>query len=99
MRWLLTGDEFDAKEAHRIGLVQEVLEPGRQLERAIEIAEVIAAQPLGVQATIASALRAVEQEEAVRALLPEIRRLMNTNDAKEGMMSFIERREARFTGS
>lgn len=100
MRWLLTGEEFDAQEAHRIGLVQEVVEPGRQLERAIEIAETIAAQaPLGVQATIASARRAVEQEEAARALLPEIMRLMNTNDAKEGMMSFIERREARFTGS
>jgi enoyl-CoA hydratase/carnithine racemase len=35
MRWLLTGDEFGADEAHRIGLVQEVVEPGKQLERAI----------------------------------------------------------------
>ena len=34
MRWLLTGDEFGADEAHRIGLVQEVIEPGKQLERA-----------------------------------------------------------------
>ena len=51
MRWLLTGDEFDAAEAHRIGLVQEIV-PARdaQLERALEIAETIAAQaPLGVQ--------------------------------------------------
>src|SRR5207253_9310001 len=29
MRYLLTGDEFNAAEAHRIGLVQEVVEPGQ----------------------------------------------------------------------
>lgn len=56
MRWLLTGDEFDAREAWRMGLVQEVVEPGRQHERALAIAETVARQaPLGVQATLASA--------------------------------------------
>jgi enoyl-CoA hydratase/carnithine racemase len=100
MRWLLTGDEFTADEAYRIGLVQEVVEPGRQLERALEIGQTIAAQaPLGVQATIASARHAVEQEAAARALLPEIMRLMGSKDAQEGMMSFLERRNANFTGS
>jgi enoyl-CoA hydratase len=99
MRWLLTGDEFDAQEAHRIGLIQEVVEPGRQLERAIAIAETIAAQaPLGVQATIASARSAVEQEAAARALLPEITRLMASEDAREGLQSFFERRAAPFSG-
>jgi enoyl-CoA hydratase len=99
MRWLLTGDEFDAAEAHRIGLVQEVVEPGKQLERAIAIAETIAAQaPLGVQATIASARRAVYEEAAARALLPEIQRLMATDDAREGLMSFLERRAGNYSG-
>jgi len=99
MRWLLTGEEFSAEEAHRIGLAQEVVEPGRQLTRAIEIAESIAAQaPLGVQATIASARRALVEEAAARALLPEIMKLMTTDDAREGMMSFLERRAAKFTG-
>src|SRR5271168_78230 len=73
MRWLLTGDEFDAAEAHRIGLVQELVEPGKQLDRAIAIAETIAAQaPLGVRATIASARQALNEEAVARALLPEI---------------------------
>jgi enoyl-CoA hydratase len=99
MRWLLTGDEFGAEEALRIGLVQEVVAPGRQLERAVQIAETIAAQaPLGVQATIASARKAQHEAEAAQALLPEILRLMGTEDAREGLQSFIERRSARFSG-
>jgi enoyl-CoA hydratase len=99
MRWILTGDELDALEAHRIGLVQELTEPGKQLDRAIAIAETIAAQaPLGVRATLESARRSRNEEAAARALLPEIVRLMKTDDAREGLMSFIERRAAKFTG-
>src|SRR6478672_7442629 len=63
MRWLLTGDEFGADEALRVGLVQEVVEPGAQLERAVAIAERIAAQaPLGVRATLASSRIAIDDE-------------------------------------
>jgi enoyl-CoA hydratase len=99
MRWLLTGDEFDAAEALRIGLVQEVVPVGRQLERALELAETIAAQaPLAVQATIVSARRAFADEAAIRALMPEVVRLMATDDAREGLMSFLERRKAQFSG-
>jgi enoyl-CoA hydratase/carnithine racemase len=99
MRWLLTGDEFDAQEAHRIGLVQEITEPGKQLDRAIFIAETIAAQaPLGVRATLASARRSLNEEAAARALLPEIVAMMQSEDAREGLMSFMERRSAKFTG-
>ena len=39
MRYLLTGDEITAPEALRMGLVQEVVEPGRQFDRALELAE------------------------------------------------------------
>jgi enoyl-CoA hydratase/carnithine racemase len=98
MRWLLTGEEFDAPEALRIGLVQEVAEGDRLFPRALQIAESVAAQaPLAVQATLASARRA-QSDEAGRHLLPEVLRLMQTEDANEGLRSFIERREARFTG-
>jgi enoyl-CoA hydratase len=99
MRWLLTGDEFDAAEAHRIGLVQEVTEPGKQLDRAIAIAETIAAQaPLGVRATIASARRSLNEAAAVAALMPELVKMMQSDDAREGLMSFLERRQAKFSG-
>jgi enoyl-CoA hydratase len=101
MRYLLTGDEFDAQEALRLGLVQEVVPVGQQLERAVAIAETIAAQaPLGVRATLASARKALVDghEAARRELLPTMRKLMGTEDAREGVRSFLERRTARFTG-
>lgn len=101
MRWLLTGDELDASEAYRIGLVQEIVEPDRALPRAIELAERIAAQaPLAVAATLRSARLAIDQGEAaaMRELLPELRALMATEDAKEGLASFVERRPGNFQG-
>ncbi len=100
MRWLLTGDELGADEALRIGLVQEVVEPGQQLARALELAERIAAQaPLGVRATLASARLAIADEaHAAARLLPDLRPIMTSDDAREGVQSFLERRAAKFTG-
>jgi len=102
MRWLLTGEPYDAQEAYRIGLVQEVVEPGRQLERALELAQAIATRsaPLGVKATLASAHRArLEGEQAAFARLDaDMAELFATDDGREGLQSFIERREAKFTG-
>jgi enoyl-CoA hydratase len=101
MRWLLTGDEFDPAEALRLGLVQQVVESGRQLDRAVELAERIAAQaPLAVKAILVSARRAVLEGEtaAARELHPELLPLLASDDAKEGVRSFVERRDARFIG-
>jgi len=101
MRWLLTGDTFDAAEARRLGLVQEVVEPGQQLARAVALATTIAKQaPLGVQATLKSARLAVEQGQAaaLAGMMADVRQLMTSDDAREGLMSFLERREARFSG-
>jgi enoyl-CoA hydratase len=102
MRWLLTGDRFDAQEALRIGLVQEVVPSGEGLEQALKIAETVAKRaPLGVRATLENARISMlqGQEAAVDALLPVARRLMNSKDADEGLRSFIERREADFEGA
>lgn len=101
MRWLLTGDEFDAQEALRIGLVQEVTDAGKERERALFIAERIAAQaPLAVKATRKAVLAGLEEgrQAGIDILLPSARALMDSEDAKEGMLSFVERREAKFTG-
>ncbi len=101
MRFLLTGQEFGAEEAHHIGLVQDIVSPGEQLIRARELAEVIAAQaPLGVQGTLANA-RVAEQHGIAAAkehLIDQLGLVLRSEDAQEGVMSFIERRTASFTG-
>ncbi|MDH5603637.1 MAG: crotonase/enoyl-CoA hydratase family protein [Cyclobacteriaceae bacterium] len=100
MRYLLTGDMFDAGEALRIGLIQEITE-GSPIERGMEIANTIASQaPLGVQASLTNAATAIEKgKEAARDnLMPTLLRLMDSEDAREGINSFLERREAVFKG-
>jgi len=101
MRFLLTAEPFGAAEALRIGLVQEA--PAREwlLERAVAIGEKIAAQaPLGVRATLESARLAQREGDAAaaRALRGEIQKLMATDDAREGLQSFLERRAGSFSG-
>ncbi|MFZ1654063.1 MAG: crotonase/enoyl-CoA hydratase family protein [Candidatus Nanopelagicales bacterium] len=101
MQFLLTAQEFDAAQALRIGLVQEVVPNGEQVARARELAQVIAKQaPLGVQGTLINARIARGQGhdaavEHIGALLPE---LLASKDAAEGIRSFIERRDADFSG-
>lgn len=102
MRWLLTGDEFDAAEALRIGLVQEIVESGEQVERAIALADHLAARaaPLGVRTTLASARTALNdgRQAAADRLVGDVQDLFTSNDAAEGVQSFVERRPASFQG-
>ncbi|MEM1413782.1 MAG: crotonase/enoyl-CoA hydratase family protein [Myxococcota bacterium] len=101
MRWLLTGERFGAAEAHRIGLVQEVVPVGEAFDRALALAEVIASRaPLGIRATLSSARAAVERGHAaghaeMMARLPPV---LHSEDAREGVQAFLERREGRFQG-
>lgn len=101
MRYMLTGDDFDAQEALRIGLVQEVVAPGRQVERALELAErIAAAAPLSIQATLASARLALTagEEEAARQLLPEFARLLRAEDMQERLKALQEGRQPVYKG-
>ncbi len=101
MYHLMLCDEFSAAEAHRIGLVQEVVPVGKQIDRAMEIANIIARNaPLGIQVTKEAGRKFIEAgEQAAIAYVPKIReRVMKTEDAAEGIRSFVERRPAVFKG-
>jgi enoyl-CoA hydratase len=101
MLHLLTGDKFDAAEALRIGLVQRVVAPEELFEAGLALADKIATQaPLAVQASLASARMAIEEGTgaANEKLIDHARGLMNSEDAREGMESFVERRDAVFRG-
>jgi len=99
MRILLTGDEIGAADALRLGLVQEVVPHGQQLERALALAQTVARQsPVGVRATLASARLACEagEREAFARMLPDLQQALAQDDAIEGLSAFLERREPRF---
>lgn len=101
MLHLLTGDEFGSAEALRLNFVQQVVPAGEELTMAVHIAEQIAAQaPLAVVATRLNVLKAIEHGPQVAMLdfLDVQQRLSNSDDAKDGVNSFVERRDARFKG-
>ena len=81
--------------------MQEIVPAGTQFERALAIARTIAEQaPLAVRASLASSRRYLEKGPL--GMRPEMdavqRKLAATEDAAEGVRSFVERRKARFTG-
>ena len=101
MRYLLTGEEWDAAAALRMGLIQEIVDPGRQFDRALELAERVCAQaPLGVQATLRSAWMGLTEGEIPAAvhLRDDMPAILASSDFAEGVASFRDRRPAKFTG-
>jgi enoyl-CoA hydratase/carnithine racemase len=101
MRYMLTGDEWGADEAYRLGLVQYVTPPGQQLDRAIAVArKIAAAAPLGIRATLGSARRALNdgQEAAFAALFPELARLAQSDDHEEYFRALQEKRAPAYQG-
>ncbi len=101
MYHLMLCDEFDAAEAYRVGLVQEVVASGTQVDRAMELARIITSNaPLGIQVMKEAGRQFIAAgEQAAIDALPSIRaRVMDTEDAREGIQSFIERRQAVFKG-
>lgn len=101
MKILLAGQEFSGEEAYRIGLVQELAPAEQVLERAIAQAELIARQaPLGVQATLrlSRLARARGHVAGLEAMIPELPPIMASEDSKEAVRAFAERRTPVFVG-
>ena len=101
MPYLLTGKAFDAQTADKLGIVSEVVPNGEEYERALTLAqEICKAAPLGVQGLLSSAQDA--SRNGAKAALANIHsylpHLFHSEDAKEGAMAMVERREAEFKG-
>jgi enoyl-CoA hydratase len=101
MRYLLTGDLFGAREASEMGLVSEVV-PDTEVEtRALDMAGRIAAlPPLAVGLIKEAVLQGLDASlEAGLALETKaIQLLFASEDQKEGMAAFIEKRKPKFRG-
>jgi len=99
--WTLTGQMVPARKAFAANLVSELVPKGQALPRAIQIAEQIASMPpLAVQA-IREATRLGADMPLDTALALERRlfeRLFDTQDQKEGMRAFLEKRPANYQG-
>lgn len=101
MYHLFLCEEFDAHRALQLGFVQEVVPFGQQLDKALDLAKRICQNaPIGIQATKEAAMTFIEAgEKAAVACVPQIRaRVFATEDFKEGIQSFVERRPAAFKG-
>ncbi len=102
MEMLLTGRVLDAEEALRWGLVTHVVPRGEGLAKGREIAAIIAANgPLSVSASKASAIETGWlAEDVARPIEQRYAALVTrSNDAREGMRAFVEKRPPNFTGT
>ena len=99
---ILTGEPIGAADAHRLGLVNEVVDdPAAVLERALAIGEAFAALP---PRSLAAAKRLVDEgaemplDQAITLERETVSMLFGTEDRVEGVAAFLEKREATFRG-
>src|SRR5436305_2343084 len=101
MQLLLTGEMISAQEAHRIGLVNEVVAPAELIARAEAIAaKIIANAPLAVQYTMEAVNKGMEMTlpEGLYLEATLFALCCATEDKKEGTTAFLEKRQAQFKG-
>ena len=98
---ILTGRTIDAAEAHRHGLVNAVFEPQELMAKSLETARELAKlSPLALAAAKAAVNRALQGDHAgnLASEADHFGELFASDDAKEGLSAFVEKRDPRFTG-
>jgi enoyl-CoA hydratase len=101
MELALTGDPIDATRAHHFGLVNRLVEPGQALEAAIALAEQVCANaPVAVRESRKVVLEATHAEDEVgwKMSAEGMAKAMSSNDFKEGLTAFIEKRPPQWSG-
>ncbi len=98
---LLTGEQIDAREALRIGLVSKVVAADQLLPEAEKLMRTILANgPVAVKLVIEAAHRGLEMtlEEGLELEADAFGLVAATEDMKEGLKAFLEKRPAKFKG-
>ena len=99
---LLTGRLFDAAEAHRFGLVNEVVAPEALQERARALAgQLLENSPSSLRATkkLINGFIAASLDQQIADAVEDNARIRTTADFREGVTAFLEKRKPRWTGN
>jgi enoyl-CoA hydratase len=100
-KMVFSGESIDAEEAERIGLVDQVVEPGQELLEAKKMAQrILKNGPIAVRFAKKAMNRGVQMSlsEALMMEATLFGELFETKDTKEGVRSFLEKRKPQFQG-
>jgi enoyl-CoA hydratase/carnithine racemase len=101
---ILTGREISAEEALQFGIVNDVVAHSELMDEARRWAQLLlAAAPLAVRASKETLLRGLDEPSLAAAIsrqddYPAVRRMRASNDAKEGIQAFVEKRKPDWSG-
>lgn len=101
MEFLLTGEPVSGARAGELGLANRVVEPGEATAVALQLAELVTVNaPLALAAVkkIVRAAEGISEPEAFSLQRKEMTQLMQSQDVREGMTAFAERRTPKWEG-
>lgn len=101
MEVILTGEPLSAERAHSLGLVNRLVEPGKAVEAAMELAlKICEAAPLAVYASrrVVLATPNNDDEALIKMTNAEFAKVIASEDTKEGLTAFIEKRLPNWAG-